>query len=311
MSERIHDDEPDTSEATVRMLLAAECPGWANHPMEYLRSSGTDNAMWRLRLQSGSDLVVRLPRRPHAAEKVAEEMGLLSALSATALSSVVRTPNVRHLGEPHEVFPYRWSVLDWLEGTDAWSARQAVGENLDAFAADLAAAVLTIRDFTGLPVPWRKPGRRGGPIGPLVRRIERWLADPQWNAADLVDVTAVRRLAAEALEVSTESVVAGFTHGDLIPGNLLVKDGRLTSIIDWGSAGYGDRAQDFAPAWAVLEGDSRAVFRDAVGADEAAWVRGRTFELEQAVGGVLYYVPRGHPLGDVMARTLERILHDG
>jgi aminoglycoside phosphotransferase (APT) family kinase protein len=90
----------------------------------------------------------------------------------------------------------------------------------------------------------------------------------------------------------------------------LVTDGRLTSIIDWGSAGCGDRAQDLAPAWAVLERGSRAVFRAAIEVDDAAWVRGRTFKLEQAVGGVLYYAPRGHSLGDVMARTLERILQD-
>jgi hypothetical protein len=67
-------------------------------------------------------------------------------------------------------------------------------------------------------------------------------------------------------------------------------------------------AQDLAPAWAVLEARGRAVFREAVGADEASWIRGRTFELEHAVGGVLSYVPRRHPLGDVMARTLDRIL---
>jgi len=42
----------------------------------------------------------------------------------------------------------------------------------------------------------------------------------------------VRRLAAEALEFSTEPVVTGFTHGDLIPGNLLIDHGRLSAIID-------------------------------------------------------------------------------
>ena len=310
MSERIHDDEPDTSEATVRTLLAAERPAWANLPMEYLRSSGTDNAMWRLRLEVGDDLVVRLPRRQHAANKVEQEMQLLSALSTTPLAAVVGTPTVRHVGNPHEVFPHRWSVLDWLEGTDAWSAQRAVSKNLDSLAVDLAEAVLAIADLAGLRAPERVPGGRGGPIGPLVRTLDRWLEDPQWNAAKLIDVAAVRRLASAALEVSTEPVVARFTHGDLIPGNLLVADGRLTGIIDWGSAGYGDRAQDFAPAWAVLEADSRTAFRDAVAADEATWIRARTFELEHSVGGVLYYVPRGHPLGEVMARTLERILRD-
>lgn len=309
MSERIHDEEPDTGEETVRALLAAECPAWADLPMEYLRSSGTDNAMWRLHQDGDNDLVVRLPRRPHAAANVEQEMALLNALSATHVSSVVRTPTVRHVGEPHEVFPHRWSVLDWLEGTDAWVGRHTEMD-LDVLAADLAEAVLAIGDLTGLPGAEREPGRRGGPIAPLVRTIEWWLDDPKWNAAGLIDVAAVRRLAAEAVEVSSEPASTGFTHGDLIPGNLLVADSRLTGIIDWGGAGYGDRAQDLAPAWAVLDNRSRSVFRRAVGADEATWIRARTFELEHAVGGVLYYVPRGHTLGDVMARTLDQTLHE-
>ena len=64
MNERIHDDEPDTGEQVVRALLQAERPQWAALPMEYLRTSGTDNAMWRVSAESGRDLVVRLPRRP-------------------------------------------------------------------------------------------------------------------------------------------------------------------------------------------------------------------------------------------------------
>ena len=84
--------------------------------------------------------------------------------------------------------------------------------------------------------------------------------------------------------------------------------GRLSAIIDWGTAGYADPAQDLAPAWAVLDGHSRDIFRQAVDADEATWIRARTFELQHAVAGVLYYIPRRHPLGDVMARTLDRIL---
>jgi aminoglycoside phosphotransferase (APT) family kinase protein len=62
VSERIHDDEPDTSEAIVRALLAAGCPQWATLPLTYLRTSGTDNAMWRVHADGGGDVVVRLPR---------------------------------------------------------------------------------------------------------------------------------------------------------------------------------------------------------------------------------------------------------
>ncbi len=313
MHDRIHDDEPDTGEPVVRALLEAECPQWCDRPVDHLRTSGTDNAMWRVRLDGGPDVVVRLPRRPQAAAKVGEELAVLQRIERSPIAAIVKTPVVRHRGEPHEVFPHRWSVLGWIDGTDAWAARADLAARPGGpLAADLGRLVAALGDLGELAdidgLSPRPPGSRGGPLVPLLDRLDRWLDDPAWNAANLVDVDAVRRLAAEAREVVGEPAVEGFVHGDLIPGNLLVRDGRLDAVLDWGGAGRGDTAQDLAPAWSVLAGEDRAVFRAEVGVDDAAWIRGRTFELEHAVGGVLYYVPRRHPLGDVMARTLHRTL---
>ena len=309
MTERIHDDEPDTSERVVRVLLAAECPQWSTAPIEYVMSSGTDNAMWRVRLQDQPDVVVRLPRRPDAAASAEHEMRVLRQIEQSQVRSRVITPSVRHTGRPHEVFPHRWSVLEWIDGSDAWTERvDLASRSLDALARDLARSVRAIGETTVADIRKRQPGSRGGPLRPLLERLEGWLDNPKWNADRLIDVTAVKRLAAEALEVADEPVVEGLVHGDLIPGNLLVDRGRLRAIIDWGGAGRGDTAQDLAPAWAVLTAAERPAFRDLLDVDDAAWLRGRTFELEHAVGGVLYYVPRRHPLGDVMSRTLDRIL---
>lgn len=309
MSDRIHDGEPDTSEPVVRSLLEAECPQWSQSPIEYLKTSGTDNAMWRIRIDDGPDMVIRLPRRPGSAAGVLHEAAILQQVERTSVGSTVNTPKLRHIGEPCEVFAHHWTVLEWIDGSDAWTLRHELdGRPLDALATDLADAVNMIATVAIDDGRQRLPGSRGGPLLPLLERLESWLDSTEWNAAALLDVTAVRRLAAEALEVVDEPMVHGFVHGDLIPGNLLVDDGRLNAIIDWGGAGWGDTAQDFAPAWAVLTEAERSAFRAAVSADDAAWIRGRTFELEHAVGGVLYYVPKQHLLGDVMSRTLERIL---
>lgn len=304
MTTRIHDDEPDTGEDVVRALLQAECPQWSGAALEYLQTSGTDNAMWRVATDGTPDVVVRLPRRPGAAAGVLQEVAVLQHIEQ---SLAFPTPTVRHIGKPHEVFPYHWSVLEWIDGTDAWTARNdtAMGSEL---VTDLAHAISSIGQTNGLDVARRPPGRRGGPLGPLLEQLDRWLSDPVWNATSLIDVAAVRRLAAVARELIDGPVVEGFVHGDLIPGNLLVHCGSLSAIIDWGGAGWGDLAQDLAPAWALFDGAERSAFREVMHVDEATWIRGRTFELEHAVGGVLYYVPKRHPLGDVMARTLGRIL---
>ena len=96
--------------------------------------------------------------------------------------------------------------------------------------------------------------------------------------------------------------------GDLIPGNLLVADARLTAVLDWGALGAGDPAQDLIPAWAVLNVAGAAAFRDVLDVDAPSWSRGRGFALEQAVGGIVTYTSRRHPLGEVMQRTLDRLL---
>jgi hypothetical protein len=87
------------------------------------------------------------------------ELDLLRLISESSLASVVSTPPVRHVGEPHEVFPHRWGVLD---GFDAWSAR-----------------------------------------GTLQGELDQWLDDPEWRASELIDVAAVKRLSAEAVECRT------------------------------------------------------------------------------------------------------------
>ena len=306
MTERIHDEELDTSEPVVRALLGAQCPELSGRPMTRLSNSGTTNALWRLRGGFGDgDCVVRLPRKPDGERSVLIEHELLPALAMTPLARTVAVPTLLHSGVPPEAFPLHWAVTDWIGGEDAWSARDRQAGDL---AVELARVVRTIRNLEGLPAPARAAGSRGGPMNALLERLGRWLDDPSWSAHDLIDVALVRRIAAEAAEVEWESPC--FVHGDLIPGNLLTRDGRLSAVIDWGGAGHGDPAQDLTPAWAVLDAGDRAVFRRELEVDQAAWIRGRTIALEQAVGGVLYYVPRGHALGDVMARTLDRIVAD-
>lgn len=303
MSTRIHDDEPDTSEPVVRALLAAQCPQWSSAPLEYLDTSGTDNAMWRVRLDGEADLTVRLPRRSGSAAGVEQELAVLQRVERLPIP----TPLVRHIGSADESFPHRWSVLQWIGGVDAWQARDQL-VTAPRLAEDLALAVTSIGTITDADAGPRTAGSRGGPLGPLIDALDRWLDEP--GAADRIDIPAVTRLTDQARELIDEPVTLGFVHGDLIPGNLLVDQGRLSAVIDWGGAGWGDPAQDLAPAWAVLSTNDRRAFREKVGTDDAAWIRGRTFELEHAIGGVLYYEPKGHMLGDIMARTLDRILTD-
>ncbi|MEM9565474.1 MAG: phosphotransferase [Actinomycetota bacterium] len=321
MVEPIHDRETDTGEGVVRALLRRHLPGEAGRPLTPIRSSGTDNAMWRL-AGSARQLVVRLPRMAGAAAAIDRERWILGLLADDG-TFPLSVPEVVVAGEPGPDFPHPWLVLGWLDGDDAWAtrnrllAREAAGD--DRLAIDLAAAVRAIRSLDGAGGPSRPIGQRGGPIGPVVDEVKRWLDDPTWSAGHHLDVAAVRRAIDEAGEADADPIEPVLVHGDLLPGNLLVGTGRtggpsdragprLSAIIDWGSAALADPAQDLTPAWAVLGHRGRLVFREALGVDEATWLRGRAFELQHAVGAILYYRPRRHPLADVMANTLDQLL---
>ena len=308
--DEIHDEQPDTSEAVVRALLATECPQWANLRLQYLDTSGTQHAMWHGRVDGGADIVVRLPRRPGAAEGAAREHQMLEQLEATRLTSIVDIPHLLHVGRPHELYPHRWSVLTWLDGRDAWTARHEIDHDSPHLGARLAEVVTAIGGLGhGLPVPARAVGDNGVPIRPHIDFLLEQLDRVGPSAGHLFDIERVRQLAAEAYELD-DTTTTCFLHGDLIPGNLLVQAGHVTGVVDWGSAFYGDRARDLAPAWSILGPKGRQAFRKELAPDEATWARGRALELCHAVDAVLHYVPLGHAVGDVMAATLHRILAD-
>ncbi|MGH1493384.1 MAG: phosphotransferase [Acidimicrobiales bacterium] len=324
--DQIHDDEADTCERVVRSLLAEQCPQWADSKLTSLSSTGTSNALWRLHLEPGQpDCIVRLPRTPSAEPDIVNETQLLPVLATkgfthassqgqTGPPSVVQVPEVLHRGRPSDAFAMRWLALGWIDGQDAWSSRHSIARAPADLAVDLAQAIQSISsleiDSAHAPIPDRAPGNRGGPLRPLLEQLDRWLGDPHWSADQLIDTEAVRRSADQSSEVVDEPVTIGFVHGDLLPGNILVKANRLQAIIDWGGAGRGDLAQDLTPAWAIFDHSGRDVLRRELGVDDATWLRGRAFELEHAVGAVLYYKPRNHPLAEVQMRTLERILSD-
>ena len=73
-----------------------------------------------------------------------------------------------------------------------------------------------------------------------------------------------------------------WVHGDVTAANLLVSDGRLSSVIDFGCCAVGDPSCDLAIAWTFFEGASREIFLDGLRADVGARRRGRGWALWKA-----------------------------
>jgi len=87
----------------------------------------------------------------------------------------------------------------------------------------------------------------------------------------------------EAALAATRDGPPVWFHGDVAPGNLVVRDGRLAAVIDFGCSGVGDPACDLVIAWTYLDAPARAAFRDALGLDDACWARARGWALWKAL----------------------------
>jgi aminoglycoside phosphotransferase (APT) family kinase protein len=105
-----------------------------------------------------------------------------------------------------------------------------------------------------------------------------------------VDAEQVRRLVEEQFSrwagLPVQPVADGgwdgtenWFHGDVAEGNLLLSDGQLAAVIDFGTCGVGDMACDLAIAWTLLTADSQTAFRERLSVSDAAWARGRGWAL--------------------------------
>ncbi|MEU7426032.1 aminoglycoside phosphotransferase family protein [Streptomyces sp. NPDC040750] len=287
----MHADEPDLDVPLVRRLIARRFPRWAGLPVRRLASSGTENAMFRL----GADLVVRLPRRPGAVADVARELHWLPRLGPLL---PVAVPEPLGLGEPDEDFPWPWAVYRWLEGRNPVAGAVAEPEGL---AGDLGAFVRALRRIAPRGGP---PGYRGGPLADRDGPTRAAVAE----LGGRVDAGAVTDLWRRALGAPAHAGPPVWAHGDLTPGNVLVDGGRLTAVIDFGTAGVGDPAVDLVVAWNLLPAAARQTFRKAVGADDAQWARGRGWALSIALVALPYYWDTNPALAENSRHVIAEIL---
>ncbi|MGW9246981.1 aminoglycoside phosphotransferase family protein [Streptomyces badius] len=276
----------------VRGLIAAQFPHWADLPVEAVDASGTANAIYRL----GADKAVRLPRTEGSAADVATEHRWLPRL-AERLPFPVPLPLAQ--GVPDEAFPRPWSVCTWLDG-----ANPAPGDgssSSDLLAADLAECVLALRRVDPAQAP---PAYRSEPLASRDATTREALV----SLAGIVDAEVVAAAWDEALSAPPFAAAPVWVHGDLQPGNVLVADGRLAAVIDFGCTGLADPAVDLIAAWYLLTAGARETFRTAVAADDATWARGRGWALSIALLELAHYRETNPVMARIAAQVIEEIV---
>ena len=288
-AQRMHADEVDTDVDLVRRLLGAQFPQWAELSIEPVESAGTDHAIYRV----GNELCVRLPRIGWAIGQAEKERVWLPRL-APHLPLALPVPVAQ--GAPAEGYPYDWSVYRWLAGEVA-----TIEDLADPCAAarDIAAFITALQRIDTRDAPPLKRNSRGTP--PAARDAATRVAIAALEGEiDTETATAVWDAALAAREWDRAPV---WFHGDLLPGNVLVEDGRVRAVIDFGGLGVGDPACDVMIAWGLFTGASRAAFRAALEVDDAMWARARGHALSQAAMFVPYYADT-NPLGVARARHM-------
>ncbi len=289
----MHADEIPTDELLVRRLLQSQFPEWASLPITRVELMGTDNALFRL----GDEMVVRLPRRTHTAAPLEKECRWLPRVGPL-LPVAVPVPVAQ--GAPAHGYPLPWAVYTWLPGERATAERITDGR---LFTADLAGVLAAMRriDPVGGPPPGEHNFSRGEPLA------NRDSATRSAIASLAADIDARRLIAAwdKALEAPRWEHAPVWIHGDLDRQNMLVIDGRLTGLIDFGGLAVGDPACDVMVVWKVLSPEQRDAFRATLTIDDATWSRSRGWAITQAVVALEYYTDATHP---VLVREARRWL---
>jgi aminoglycoside phosphotransferase (APT) family kinase protein len=292
---KMHADEIETDVALVRRLLAGQFPQWADLRIDPVVSYGTDHDIYRL----GSDLAARLPRIGWATKQAAKEAEWLPKL---APHLPLALPVQMAIGHPAEGYPFDWSVYTWLPGENA----NGTIDDLDQAAIDLAAFVNALRQVDTTGAPQRPHGGRGGPLAEGDAQVRRSVE----QLGNRIDGAVALHSWEESLDASAWDGEEVWVHGDLLPGNLLVVDGRLSAVIDFGGLNVGDPACDLQPAWNVFAGDSRRGFRAELEVDDSSWLRGRGWALYQAVSALPYYWDTNPGMIRQASHALAQVLAD-
>ncbi|WP_267213045.1 aminoglycoside phosphotransferase family protein [Chelatococcus asaccharovorans] len=256
--------------ALVHRLVAEQFPDLAHLAISPVVPGGWDNRTFRL----GDNMLARLPSADRYVAQVAKEHRWLPVL-APHLPLPIPVPLAR--GEPSQDYPWPWSIYRWLPGNPVAREPQA----------DLNRAARSLADFLGAlhridardgPPHGDHNFHRGGPLAVYAREVQAALA----VLGETAETGVLRDVWANALESQWERPPV-WVHGDVSGGNLLVRDGDLSAVIDFGSSAVGDPACDLVIAWTLFSGESRATFRAALSLDEKTWRRARGWALWKAL----------------------------
>lgn len=294
----MHDDELHIDEQIAGRLIVDQFPEWRRERVRRIVTDGTVNAVFRI----GADFAARFPLRSAEPTDMSKALAREAvAMHELAACCPVPTPVPVAVGNPGYGYPLPWSVQTWLPGAVATPKGLA---HSDMFVRDLADLVHSLRAADTKGRHFAGSGRGGD-----LRDSDTWMEVCFRESDGLLPVDRLRTLWTEFRSLPAYGPEV-MTHGDLIPGNLLVEGGRLVGVLDGGGFAPADPSLDLVAAWHMLDDERRTLLRSKLACDDLEWWRGAAWAFQQAMGLVWYYRETNPGMSTLGRTTLARILND-
>ena len=260
------DDALNINVNLVQQLVSSQFPDWSNLKITEVHPNGWDNRTFRL----GDRMSVRLPSAARYSLQVDKEQKWLPVLSEK-LPLPVPKPLAR--GEPNHNYPYNWSIYEWIDGH---TATPECIDDMAKFATELGGFLIALRRINAEGGPGPGPGHRGGDLNVY--------NDQTQKAIEILSTKSNldTQLLAEVWDTALSSKWVHppvWIHGDISSGNVLVNNGEISAVIDFGSTAIGDPACDLSIAWTMFDKGSRDAFRTIMDLDDDTWARGKGWTL--------------------------------
>ncbi len=266
---RLWDADVEITDSLVERLIRSQFPEMPLRSLERI-GLGWDNAAY---LADG-DTVFRLPRRAVAAHLVTREARILPLL-AEHLPLPIPIPT--HLGKSTDEYPYDFVGFRFMPGQTACSLSLSDREP-GALAPELGRFLSALHR-----IPVSDDVRAWAPPDEIARtdlgyrlNVAKERADSMRDQMPEFDFDALIGAMSDLADIPPWNRPTVWVHGDLYSCHLLVEDGRISGVIDWGDVHLGDPALDLSIAFSFFPKEGRGAFRDAYGAiDEDTWGRAR------------------------------------
>lgn len=278
-------------------LIAEQFPEFAHLPITSVEKQGHDNRTYRL----GNDMLIRMPTAESYALKVPKEQALLPKLAPHLAVSI---PVPIKMGKPSTNYPYPFSIYKWLEGKSL-NLLTLDNEALNKLAFDLAQFLKALQSITGVDGP--APGQHNWWRGDHVSVYDKGAREQIAKLSSVIDSNKAIELWEQSCKTKWNNSPV-WIHGDFAVGNILLQDGKLSGIIDFGGIAIGDPACDLGIAWTFFKGKARDIFIQEIALDDQTWLRARGWVLWKATFELCQIEDKYSPEAFVQKRIIDDVL---